>query len=149
MANLYGVAQPNPPPLGGTTTGNVAINCPAGVETNIQSLAPPLPTLPGVFYPAMWGCVAIVFGATIPGLVTVGFRLNGGADLGSFIIHGGFYVATGSFCQTVDFYGQNTPINNPTGVWNFQLSIAPTAQAVTVQPNSTQLIAQWLRAPDQ
>jgi hypothetical protein len=149
VANLYGVANPNPPPGGGATIGNAQITCPAGVETNWASVVPPLPTMPGVFYPAWTGYAAITIGATIPTLIVIACRLNGGADILTETIHGGFYVASASFIQPFFFYGSSQIFSNPSGVFNFQMSCNPTAQGVTVNANSTQLIAQWIRATDQ
>lgn len=149
MANLYGVAQPNPPPGGNFTIGNVDIVCAAGAETNIISATAILPTAPGVYYPALWGYVSVLFGATVPTSLNFGFRLNGGADLTTFSTWSGTYVANESFIYPVFGYAYGNVFNYPIGTINIQLSANPAANPITVKFLGTLVFIQWQRATDQ
>lgn len=149
MANVYGVANPNPIPTLSGTIGAADVAIPAGTETNFSSTPANLPTLPGWFYPAIYGNVTITFGATPPTLVNINCRLNNGADIESMVIHGGFYVANGSLLVPVNFQCQGTFVSNPSGTWNFQLSCTSASQGLTIRAAGTWLWCQWMRAPDQ
>lgn len=149
MPNVYGIASPNPPPVGLTTIGAVDVACSAGVETNVISGAAPLPGQPGMFYPAWFGAIVLTFGATIPTLVTVASRLNNGADLNAMLVHGGFYTSNGSAIVPISFFYPSQVISNPSGTWNFQISVNSTGQALTVRTSQTYVNVQWVRATDQ
>jgi hypothetical protein len=149
VANLYGVANPNPLPNGFGTPGGTDVAVPAGVETNFVAGVAPLPNIPGIFYPTMIGFFTITFGATPPTLVTIASRINNGADIQAWNIHGGFYVANGSLLCPCTFYDNNQVFSNPSGTMTFQVSCLSAAQPLTVRASSTLINMQWVRAPDQ
>ena len=149
MANLYGVANPNPLPQSVATIGGTDIACPAGSETNIIQAAPALPTVPGVYYPMAQGWTTLSFGATPPTNVQMSLRVNNGSDLLPWTIWAGLLIANNNLIVPLMFYGYNLIVQNPTGVYNFQVGITPLAQAITARNGGTLFYVQWVRASDQ
>lgn len=149
MANLYGVANPNPPAQGTQTIGGANVNIPAGVETNFTSAPATLPTAPGVYYPISWGWVTLGFSATPPTAMIIGMRLNAGADLQSYFVSQNLFVASGTIMIPVGFYQPQIVYSYPIGVVNFQLSINSGTNGCTVGNIGTLIWNQWVRAPDQ
>lgn len=149
MPNLYGVANPNPPPVAAFCIGGANVNIPAGVETNFISTAAPLPTLPGLWYPQAFGWFTIAIGATAPTFLNAAFRLNNGADLETLSVYVGSLVANASPTFPISFAVPSQVMSNPTGTWNFQVSLTVGVNATTVTNLGTLYYLQWVRATDQ
>lgn len=149
MANLYSVASPNPTPNASFTIGSVDIVCTAGVETNIVSMTPSLPTCAGVYYPVMWGWIILTFGASVPGSMGFAMRVNNGADLVNWGTNFPQYVANATLTYPVYFAAGSFVQSYPLGAFNLQVSVIANAQPVTVRTSGTVIFGQWMRAPDQ
>ena len=149
MANVYGVANTNPPPSFWGTIGGTDINCPAGVETNVVAATPTAPTYPGMFYPFATGVITITIGATPPGQVVMALRIGSGSDINTIFVWATLMTAGAHIPQSVSFYGYTVAISNPSATTIFNLTVNPSGQAVTVNAGGTYAWASWLRAPDQ
>lgn len=149
MANLYGVAEPNPLPGYLTTIGNNNISCPAGVETNIMSGSPPAILSNGWYYGSILTTIVIITGATALTALTANSRMNNGADIQFEPFSSIFWTAAFTGVQTFAFYWWGNLLLNPPATTTFQVSITPTTGSVTAGTLGTNAWIQWLRAPDQ
>lgn len=149
MANLYGIASPNPVPVGVNTIGGVDVACPAGSETNVLAILFNPPTVNGVYYPFIGGYLVISLGATPPTALQYNVRLGAGSDFIALAIGATLLVANANIIQPIYAPGTALIMNNPSGANTFNVSLTPTAQAVTVRTNGTIGFGQWVRATDQ
>jgi hypothetical protein len=149
VANLYGVASPTPFPGFAQLIGGANIACPAGVETNIFQINPPVIVSPGMYYPWAYGVVNWVVGATGITFLTINFRINNGADLTQITLPqtgwGANVLASSAYFMPIT----STVQSNPTSALPWQVSVTPATGSLTMQIGGSYLFAQWLRAPDQ
>lgn len=149
MANLYGVANPNPLPVSAFTIGAINISCPAGVETNCCSIAANPTLSQGVYYPFVVGQLFVTLGATAPGALTVGARIGAGADFDQAGFTVVLLVAAGTIEWTVNLFGVGTILSYPTGALTLNVTLNPTGQPVTCLAGGTKVWGGFNRAPDQ
>jgi hypothetical protein len=149
VANLYGVATPNPLPVWVSTIGSANIACPAGVETNVVALAFNPALSSGWYYPNVWGLLGAQMGATAPSSCNIGLRLGNGADILAISVGSGLLVANGYWVYPVALAGFQLIMSNPYGANTFNVTLNPVGQAITASQNGTFLFGQWVRAPDQ
>lgn len=148
-ANLYGTANPNPLPIGGVTIGSVNVAIPPGVETNFCSMSIPPAVSPGWYYPAVWGVANAVLGASAPTFINWGARIGAGADFATYGTYNPLLIANADITVTLFLYGPTTLISNPFGAFTFNVSANCGVNGFTVTFVGTQMLGQWLRAPDQ
>jgi hypothetical protein len=147
-ANLYGVSNPAPLLFYTTLISGANTNCPAGTETNL--LQTPLIIAPssGAFYPVAWVNLTVTVGGTSPTLVTLGHRINGGADLGTFNVNTSLFVAGATVTFTWYAIGPASRTLWVAPGSQYQISLNPTAQAVTAIYSFCQGSMGVLRAAD-
>jgi len=149
VANLYGVASPNPVPAFGGSIGGVNVSCPAGVETNVIAISMPPAVSAGWYYPFCSMFLNISLGATPPTALFVSFRLGAGSDLTGLQVPGGWLVANANFLFSVWVSQAGVVVQNPYAAQIMNVTLNPAAQAVTLQTSGSGAIGGWLRAPDQ
>ena len=128
--------------LGGT------VNCPAGVETNVAQVNPLVAAGPGNYYPVWQGVLSLALGATPPTALVIGARVGAGADIGAFTFPVQVLTANAVIMFPVFLVGANsTSLWFPTGaVWN--LTVNPTAQAMSCVNSTSTLYSYLVRGPD-
>lgn len=149
MANLYGVANPIALPAQANTIGAADVNCPAGTETNVIAIPTNVPISQGWYYPAVFAVLAISLGATPPTGVQLGARIGAGADFSYWAIYPGMLAASITLEQSFQLFGAGTILAYSTGPLTINISVNPTAQAVTARFSGSYAYAWWNRAPDQ
>lgn len=149
MPNLYGVASPNPTPQAAQTIGGIDVTCNAGVETNFVSFQTNYPTVPGVYYPVLWGWVNIAWGATVPTSFTLAMRINNGADLASEGIDTLLMIANERLCLPIGFQQAYIIYNYPFSGITLQMSGTSVGQSTIIRNLTTVIYGQFVRAPDQ
>lgn len=143
--NLYGVSQPGFTPVPFANGGDQS--CGAGAETNIFSQTITAPGQ-GNWYIVMWGVVAILLGATPPGTITIGGRIGSAADFDSYSVATAPLLANATLqipfllCSTA-----NQANFFPTGS-AFNVTLNPSAQAVTFKNTGSRTLYQLFRGPD-
>jgi hypothetical protein len=149
MANLYGVANPNPLWAFATPIGGADVACPAGVETTFITVVIN-PTLnPGIYYAAAVGVVTTLLGAVAPTAITFGLRIGGGSDVIAIAPSFTSFVANTPFIFPLPLYGINALISNPIPPTTLNVTANPAAQGVTIKQGGSLVFAGWVRAPDQ
>jgi len=149
VPNLYGVANPNPLPIGANTIGGVDVNIVAGVETNFINITVPPAVSKGIYYPFAFVCVSFVCGGTPPSFINWGLRVNNGADVSAQNTRNQILVANANLVLPLFLFGYGTLITDPFGTYNFQVSANCGGQNFTVSNVGTAAVLGWQRAPDQ
>lgn len=148
-SNLYGVANAPGSPFVAITAGGANVNCPAGVETVVVQSAPMIAPSQGYFYCMVAGQLAIASGATPPTLLTVAARFSTGSDFSSFQIPSTWLTTNYGFIVPAIFSSINSYLNWLAPGSIIQVTLNPTAQAVTAIGAGTTIGFTLLRSPDQ
>jgi hypothetical protein len=123
-------------------------NCPAGVETTIwsQTLAA---VSPGFYYPIVQGLIWVQNGATPPSQVVVAAKIGAGADFDSDGAPQSVFTANALYIMPFTLIGPSSevPWRGAGSVVN--MTVNPTAQAVTINGNGAFCWFSLVRAPDQ
>ncbi len=106
MGNVYGIANPIPIPAIYTAGADVTLT--AGSELTIITTGAISAASPGDYYPEIWLCVAIAFGATAPTALTFAFKLGAGADVDSLAVAVASMVINTTGYYTVPLIGANS-----------------------------------------
>lgn len=149
-ANLYGVANPLVLPQYFTPPTGSLINCPGNAET-VFATSPAMATISqGVYYPMVWACVAIQWGATNPGIFNMGWRIGNGADLNQFAVNQNQFIANGASSITYAMFGPPSAVvwKPPGAVLNFTMNMT-TAVGIEINPTGSWFVCTLYRAPDQ
>jgi hypothetical protein len=146
--NLYGVQAMVSMPVSGGPLSDQA--CAANTETYVYTSAPLIAVSPGWYYVRASFSLAISCGATPPTFITVGARINNGADFAQPAVCTQMLTANANF--QVSFVVTNTPSSEI--IWRapgstISIGINPQAQGVTVRQIWTFLTTELVRAPDQ
>jgi hypothetical protein len=149
VANLYGVASPNPLPVGANIIGGADISCPSNTETNVVALTFNNPTVNGFYYPFFIGFLYYTLGGVVPTNIFVGYRLGAGADFVNAAVGITGAVASASYTQPIGIGCSTFIVNNPTGTNTFNISLNPSGQAITARVSGTFVQGWWVRATDQ
>lgn len=147
-ANLYGVANPAPTLIYSTLIGGANLACPAGTETNLLSTGTLITPSGGAFYPIAWVNLTFTVGATPPTVVALGVRISGGADLGTFNPNIALFVASTNVTISWCVAGPTSRSTWAAPGNALQISVNPTAQALTAVFTFSQGILGVLRAAD-
>lgn len=149
MANLYGVATPNPLPVGAFTIGGADIVTGVGVETNVIAITVNNPTVNGWYYPNFGGWLAISLGATPPTAIFIGYRLGAGSDLSNLQVSPAALVASATVIQPLTLAGTALIVSNPSGINVFNISVQTAGQSATVRTVGSFGQCGWVRSTDQ
>jgi hypothetical protein len=149
VANLYGVAEPNPPPQNAFPIGGSNVVCPANVETNFTAIPLTPATSRGFYYPSAVGIITFTCGATPPGSVNWGVRIGAGADI--FVLAQAPQTLIANAVLTVPLlaYCFATAIADPFGPTTLNITANPSGQPITVLQFGNMIYGSWVRAPDQ
>ena len=148
MANLYGVATPNPLPAGAGTIGGVDVIVPGNVETNVIGIALPPAVSAGFYYPWVAPAIDILLGPTPPTQVTVGYRLGAGSDFASNGPPLAAMVGNATIYFSAYLAGASAIVSNPYTTITLFVTLYSFGQQITCKAGS-QAYGGWLRAPDQ
>lgn len=123
--------------------------CNAATETTFSTTTNPLIAPgPGRWYPKFTGYVAISFGATLPGVLTVRSRIHGGSTISSQAINLLAAAANGTLYLPWVTIGVPSGLNwYPNGL-QVDFNCTADTQAVTVRQTGSFIIAEMFRGAD-
>ena len=131
--NVWGTQNPSYVQGFGGTVAGADVACPSGSETNVIQIATVVAPTPGQWRTLIVGVLGISLGATPPTAIVLAARIGAGADFDSYQVPVGALVANATLAMPVFLNG---PIS--TTLWfpsapTVNITVAPTAQAVTVR----------------
>jgi hypothetical protein len=146
MGNVYGIANPLSVPAIVVGGGDVA--CPAGSPTTVLSSAALSAFAPGDYYPMIWAYLAILFGATPPTAMSVGFQLGAGSTVDFMALPVPLFVANATILFTVPLVGANSGSAWVGAGSIINVTVNPFAQAVTFKYANSRAVIALFRGPD-
>lgn len=149
MANLYGVANVLSPFSTFTLIGGADVACPAATETNIIAATLAGQDTSGFYFPFAFATVVLLMGATPATSITLAIRVGAGADMNTQAIPPAVLVANATVVFPLHIRGTTSQAayQSPGSVIN--LTVNPTAQAVTAKFVGCHAAMGLTRASDQ
>lgn len=149
MPNLYGVSNPLALPVAYGPIGGTNVPCPAGSETNVITSGPIAAISPGFYYPMLWLSLSILYGGTLPTQIIVAFRIGAGSDVDSVFIPTNSLVASTANVFSATLIGASSQVAWQGSGSTINVTLSPSAQAITLQLTGSRAAIALFRAPDQ
>lgn len=144
--NLYGVSQPGFAFAPSTMGGDQA--CPSGSETNCFANLQPTAPGSGNWYGVFSGIMTVLLGATAPTALIIGARIGALADFDNFTVAPALLVNNATLMIPFAFYTAANQANFFPASAAFNITLTPTAQAVTAKNVGSRIQIQLFHGPD-
>lgn len=146
MGNIYGVATPIAVPL--VTGPGSDVACPAATETNVIANIIAAALTLGSYYPLVSGVLVITMGATPPTALVIAARIGAAADFATYTVSTLFLTANANVAFPFTLIGANSSSAFVGASVTVNVSVNPTAQAVTTRVAGSYSVLQLFRGPD-